>query len=134
MRLREVWAGCLLLALASSEPALGGQVQILKASFGLTGAGWRVSVTLKHADAGWGHYADQWRVVTDERDVVATRVLLHPHVEEEPFTRSLFNVIIPEGTTILFVEAHDTVHGWAKERLKVDLSRARGDRFEVKRR
>jgi hypothetical protein len=43
--------------------------------------------------------------------VLATRTLLHPHVDEQPFTRSLRNVKIPAATTWVRVRANDLVHG-----------------------
>ena len=47
-----------------------------------------IHVTLRHPDSGWDHYADVWRVFDPEGQKLAERVLLHPHVDEQPFTRS----------------------------------------------
>jgi hypothetical protein len=69
------------------------------------------SVTVQHADEGWDHYADRWEIVAPDGQVLATRVLLHPHVDEQPFTRSLGNVAIPQGIDTVEVRAHDSVHG-----------------------
>ena len=55
------------------------------------------AVTLEHADEGWNHYADQWDVVTLEGRLLKSRVLYHPHENEQPFTRSLSGVLVPEG-------------------------------------
>lgn len=70
------------------------------------------SVTLRHADEGWDHYADAWEVIGPEDKVLATRVLYHPHVEEQPFTRSLTGVDIPAEVKEVAVRAHDSVHGY----------------------
>jgi hypothetical protein len=49
---------------------------------------------LRHGDTGWDDYADGWRIETPAGEVLGTRVLHHPHVEEQPFTRSLGGVEI----------------------------------------
>ena len=43
------------------------------------------------------------------------RVLLHPHVDEQPFTRSLSGVAIPSDVEQVTVRAHDNVDGWGPE-------------------
>jgi len=110
---------------------VAGEVSIENAVFSKTGNSWHVDVTLKHADSGWKHYADAWRVVLPNGDVAGTRTLFHPHVDEQPFTRSLGSVAIPAATHKVFVEAHDKVHGWSKQRLEVDLSKRSGKGFQV---
>lgn len=79
------------------------------------------SVTLEHDDTGWEHYADSWQIVDADGMVLGERVLLHPHVNEQPFTRSLSGVAIPENMKTVWVEAHDSVHGNSPERYKVEL-------------
>ena len=121
-----------LCLLAFTQGSLADQARILFADFQQAGDGlWRVSVTLKHADAGWDHYADNWRVVDGQGNVLADRVLYHPHVNEQPFTRSQGGVDIPKGVELVYIEAHDKVHGWSKQRLKVDMSRVEGGRLQV---
>ncbi|MCB1742616.1 MAG: hypothetical protein KDK91_19735 [Gammaproteobacteria bacterium] len=111
----------------------GNEVSILGASFRLSGSGaWDVSVTLRHEDAGWDHYADAWRIVSGDGAVLGTRTLYHPHENEQPFTRSLSGIAIPPATRVVFVEAHDKVHGWSTQRLRVDLARAEAGRLDVK--
>lgn len=110
-----------------------GDVKIMAADFqGSTSNHWAVSVTLKHSDTGWEHYADNWRIIDDAGNILGNRVLYHPHVNEQPFTRSLDKVKIPEGTTRVYIEAHDKVHGWTPNRLKVDLTKASDGRVQVK--
>lgn len=120
-----------LAGLVFSMAVQAGDVEIVKVDMRASGAGqWRANVTLLHADTGWEHYADAWRVMTEEGKLLGTRVLYHPHVNEQPFTRSL-SVAIPENIGIVYVEAHDKVHGWSKQRVKVDLNSASGDRYSV---
>jgi hypothetical protein len=126
------WLAAGIFALAGVSSASAGEVRILAADFHRSIPGqWTASVTLQHDDTGWDHYADGWRVVDASGKVLGERVLYHPHVDEQPFTRSLAGVNIPSGTLIVYVEAHDTVHGWAAERLRVDLGKAADGRVKV---
>jgi hypothetical protein len=34
---------------------------------------------------------------------------------------------------VVYVEAHDKVDGWSKQRIRVDLRQAKGDRYEIHR-
>ena len=54
--------------------------------------------------------------------VLATRVLLHPHVDEQPFTRS-HSVKIPRDVDEVTVRAHDKVHGYGGAEMTVALKR-----------
>ncbi len=67
-------------------------------------------VTIKHNDEGWNHYVNKWDIVSPDGKVIATRVLHHPHVNEQPFTRSLFSVKIPNNIKQVTVRAYDSVH------------------------
>ena len=77
-----------------------------------TGDTWRFDVTLSHPDTGWDHYADGWRVLDMDGNELGMRVLYHPHVEEQPFTRSLSGVVIPAGLSEVQIEARCSVDGW----------------------
>jgi hypothetical protein len=95
----------------------------LAAEAARSGATWRFSATVAHADEGWDHYADAWRVVGPDGTVYGVRELLHPHVTEQPFTRSLSGVAIPEGVERVTVEARDSVHGWGGAAVEIVLPR-----------
>lgn len=78
--------------------------------------GQTIHVTLAHPDTGWDHYADGWEVLTETGEPLGLRVLTHPHVDEQPFTRSLtFDAPLPEGP--VHVRAHCSVDGWGTERV-----------------
>lgn len=79
------------------------------------------AVTLKHKDTGWEHYANRWEVRSPDGKVLGVRTLFHPHVNEQPFTRSLANVRIPAGVTEVDVVAFDSVHGEGKQPYRVQL-------------
>ena len=124
--------GLLLMMLVPGE-VFADQAVIRHAEFEQHATNWTVSVTLQHADTGWDHNADGWRVVTADGKVLGHRTLYHPHVNEQPFTRNLSGIKIPAGQKTVYVEAHDKVHGWNKDRLEVDLQRAEGERYRVQR-
>ena len=108
-----------LIPLLVAAPAAAGPAEIVEAEAVRSGDAWRVSVTLRHDDTGWDDYADGWRVMLDG-EVLGTRVLMHPHVEEQPFTRSDV-VEIPEGTRAVEIEASTNVGGWEGERFVLEL-------------
>jgi len=121
-----------LLALMAVGIAHADEVKILAANFHHHANNrWTVDVTLKHHDTGWNHYADEWRLVDNKGNVLGDRVLFHPHMEQ-PFTRGLGGVQIPEGISTIYVEAHDKVHGWSPDRLKVDMSKSKDGELRVK--
>ncbi|PUB10849.1 hypothetical protein [Yoonia sediminilitoris] len=81
----------------------------------------RISVTLSHPDTGWDHYADGWEVLDAEGQSLGVRVLAHPHVNEQPFTRSLGGVAIPQGAEVIFIRARDNIDGWSDQLFEVQL-------------
>ncbi|MEQ9041693.1 MAG: hypothetical protein RIE24_25485 [Silicimonas sp.] len=82
---------------------------------------WTFSVTLSHGDTGWDDYADGWRVILEDGTILGMRELLHPHVEEQPFTRNLSGLKIPDNVHTVFIEARTNVDGWGDQRFNVDL-------------
>jgi hypothetical protein len=87
----------------------------------VTVQGDRFSVTLSHPDTGWDHYADGWEVLDADGNSLGMRELLHPHVTEQPFTRSLSGVQIPEDATVVYVRARCSVAGWSDQLFEVRL-------------
>lgn len=67
-------------------------------------------------------YADAWRVTGADGTVYGIRELLHDHASEQPFTRSLGGVEIPENVDEVVVEARDLVNGWGGETMRVPLA------------
>ena len=122
----------ILLVLTLFNTADADDVKIIAADFHNNGGDhWSVNVTLKHSDTGWDHYADSWRVVDSDGNLLGNRVLHHPHVNEQPFTRGLSGIKLPKEMTTIYIEAHDKVHGWTQNRLEVDLSNAIDGRLRV---
>ena len=113
-----------LLAAPLYSAGHAGEADVVDVRATETGAGvWRFDVTVSHADAGWHHYADRWDVVGAGGSVLGTRVLLHPHVNEQPFTRSLSGVAIPTGVDRVRLRAHDSVHEFGGAEMTVELLR-----------
>lgn len=114
-----------------SSIAYANEVKIVKVVFTRTGDNWRVDTTLKHNDTGWDNYADEWRVLDASGKELGKRILFHPHENEQPFTRGLQNLHISSKVSVVYVEAHDKVNGWSKDKVKVNLYRSSGDRYIV---
>lgn len=114
-----------LLALGlivGTPPALAGEADVVDVSVTEQSDGvFRFDVTVAHADTGWEHYADRWDVVAPDGTVLGSRTLLHPHENEQPFTRSLTGVAIPPGIDTVTVRAHDNVHGLGGAEMTVPL-------------
>ena len=104
-----------------SFPAFADDASIEEARATSNGSDWTFSVTLRHGDTGWDDYADGWRVVLEDGTELGLRVLHHPHVNEQPFTRSLGGVSIPAGTETVYIEARTSTDGWGKVRLALSL-------------
>ncbi|WP_330165822.1 hypothetical protein [Seohaeicola saemankumensis] len=85
--------------------------------------GWRFEVTISHPDSGWDHFADGWEIQDSQGNRLGWRQLLHPHVNEQPFTRSLNNVMIPDGTKEVFIRTRCARDGWSDQITRVVLER-----------
>ncbi len=112
----------LIFVLLMASPALADAPVVENVQVQAVSGAWRFNVTLAHPDTGWDHYADGWRVETEDGSVLGTRELLHPHVDEQPFTRSLSGVSIPTGISTVFVRAKCSVDGWADTTVPVSLN------------
>lgn len=112
--------------LVSLTQVFAGEADVVGVEARQESAGtWRFDVTVRHDDEGWDHYADKWVVVGPDEAVIGERVLLHPHETEQPFTRSLTGVAIPEDIATVTVRAHDKVHGFGGAEMTVDLDALR---------
>ena len=105
----------LIPLLLVATPALADPAQVVDISATQATSGWRFDVTLSHTDTGWDDYADGWRVELADGTVIGERPLAHPHVEEQPFTRSTSGVTIPEAATHVFIRARTNTDGWSND-------------------
>ncbi len=110
-----------LLAAVMARPGHAGPADVLSASADCSASVCRFVVTVRHDDEGWDHYANAWEVVAPDGAVLATRVLQHPHVEEQPFTRELSGVKVPATLTSVRIRARDSVQGFGGREVVVSL-------------
>ncbi len=100
--------------------AFAGEADVVDVEIEGSGTEYRFSVTVKHADEGWEHYVNRWEVLDTHGNVLGKRILAHPHVEEQPFTRSA-TISIPAEITSVVVRAHDSVDGYGGKEVTVSL-------------
>ncbi len=113
-----------LVAVMSPLIAQAGEADVLNVEVKrMNGQLYQFEVTVSHADEGWEHYADKWDVVSPDGSILGTRTLFHPHENEQPFTRNLAGVKVPETVAEVTVRAHDLVHGYGGKTLTVALPR-----------
>ena len=102
---------CLYPFLVLASPAFADAPQVVEARVIPMDGVWTIEVTLRHADTGWDHYADGWGVYLEDGTELGYRSLQHPHVDEQPFTRRLRQVEIPQAVSSVRIIPRDTVHG-----------------------
>lgn len=113
----------ILFLLCFCSATFAGEADVIAVKFERVNDGtYRFAVTLKHDDTGWDHFADRWEVLAPDGRILGIRVLAHPHVGEQPFTRSLSKVKIPEDVKKIEIRGHDSVHAYGGATLIVDLN------------
>lgn len=101
---------------------LAGEADVVKAVVKQTGERtYHFDVSVAHTDTGWDHYADKWDVVAPDGTVLGTRILHHPHINEQPFTRSLSGVAIPATIDHVMIQAHDSIHEYGGKIMRLEL-------------
>ncbi|MEE8546602.1 MAG: hypothetical protein V3S63_00695 [bacterium] len=111
-----------MIVLLISGKCRAGEADVIEVKASRPDSGtYTFNVTIGHADTGWDHYADRWEVLASDGKIIATRVLLHPHVSEQPFTRSLSGITIPAGETMVTVRARDSIHKYGGKEIDVHL-------------
>ncbi|UUO23347.1 hypothetical protein FGD67_09060 [Colwellia sp. M166] len=82
---------------------------------------WCFGTSVRHNDQGWQHYADGWQVLDPDGNQIAFRLLGHPHVNEQPFTRSKCNISVPSELSKVIVRAKCNKHGYGGKPFVVNL-------------
>ncbi|MCH2078545.1 MAG: hypothetical protein MK180_17010 [Rhodobacteraceae bacterium] len=103
-----------LFALTAPAAAAADPATITAIEASPSGDAWRFSVTVAHGDTGWDDYADGWEVRLPDGTVLGERVLAHPHVNEQPFTRSA-TITVPSGVTEVEVFVSESVGGYGAQ-------------------
>jgi len=105
-------------------PELGvdeGCADVVRADFETSFDGTHTfTVTVVSDDQGWDKYADAWIVRVGDTEI-GRRELTHPHDTEQPFTRSLSGVVVPEGATAVTITANDSVLGECGKAFELSL-------------
>ena len=78
-------------------------------------------VTVRSKDTGWDRYADMMQAVAPDGTVLGTRVLDHPHDDEQPFTRDLYGIRVPAGVAEITIRARFKPSGFNGEVYKFVL-------------
>lgn len=106
-----------------------GEADVINAKVEHTGGHfYRFTVTVKHDDEGWQHFAKAWEVLDKNNNILGVRVLMHPHVNEQPFTRSE-TISIPENVNQVTIRAYDLVHHYGGKEITLDINK--GNKNEV---
>lgn len=96
---------------------------VVDAELERTGDGWRVSATISSPYDTPDRYADAFRVLAPGGEELGVRELLHDHANEQPFTRSLDGVEIPDDVDRVVVEGRDLANGWGGATVTVEVPR-----------
>ncbi|WP_061960777.1 hypothetical protein [Demequina flava] len=111
---------------APSESAADAQQQypdVVDAELSASGDGFTIAVTLSSPYDTPERYADGWRVMTADGDVLSEHTLGHDHANEQPFTRTSSPFEIPDGVSEIVVEGRDQEFGYGGDTVTVDVPR-----------
>jgi hypothetical protein len=112
------------VGLLIAAPAFAGDADVVDAKVvHRSGRVFDFDVTVRSRDTGWERYADQIEVLGPDGKVLGTRVLVHPHEDEQPFTRDVYGVTIPGGVEAVTVRARFKPSGFDGATLRVVLPR-----------
>ena len=100
---------------AVRAPDSGDEVRfpdVLAAEVTESDGSYTIAATISSPYDSEDRYADAFRVVGPDGAELWVRELTHPHADEQPFTRTLAGIEIPEGITEVTVEGRDLRNGW----------------------
>lgn len=104
---------CLIVVQALAGVAHAGDADVIGVAVHARSAGtYDFDVTIRSADTGWDRYADLIEAVGPDGTVLGTRALEHPHDDEQPFTRDLYQVKVPSGTRQVIIRARFKPSGY----------------------
>ena len=118
----QIASGVSIALLLQASAAFAGEADIVGVeAVRVAEETYSFEVTVRHGDQGWEHYADRWEILAPDGSKLGTRVLLHPHDDEQPFTRGLSAVHIPFSIKEVVLRAHDSSHGYGGREFKLTL-------------
>jgi len=115
---------------AESQSLDYADVEHVKATQSKDGS-WCFSTQVRHNDQGWDHYANSWQVHDLEGNLLSKRVLLHPHDNEQPFTRNQCGIVIPKTLTHVVVSASCEEHGLGGRAVQLNMNKTSGEGFTL---
>ena len=119
----------LLLVLLKAPTAGAGEADVISAEVEHTGGNfYRFTVTVKHDDKDWEHFAKAWEIVDLDGNILGARILMHPHINEQPFTRS-HTISLPENINRVTIRAYDLIHKFGGKELTIDINK--GNQNEI---
>lgn len=98
---------------------------ILEATASESDGTWTFDVTVSSPYDTPERYADGWRVLDPDGEVLGEHELGHDHADEQPFTRTQQGVAIPEDVDEVTIEGRDQANGYGGDTVAVDLGAAR---------
>ncbi len=114
----------LTAALLGAPGAFAGEADVIDAKVRRASPGvYDFDVTVRSVDRGWDYYADAFEVLAPDGTLLARRELAHPHEDEQPFTRDLYGVRIPPGTSEVILRARHKPKGYDGRTLRLRLPR-----------
>lgn len=120
--MKNIFSFLSIILLFFVAPSFAGEADVLDVQVTISENNtYTFVVTISHSDSGWEHYANKWEILGDKDEILGTRILHHPHVDEQPFTRSLSGVEIPKRIKKIKVRAHDSVHEYGGKAISANL-------------
>jgi hypothetical protein len=101
----------------STAPSEGTVADVVSVKVDGKPGGYTFTVGVRSPDQGCEQYADWWEIVSEDGELVYRRILLHSHVDEQPFVRSGGPVQVSPGTTV-WVRAHMHPTGYGGQAFK----------------
>jgi hypothetical protein len=97
--------------LAKESISMGVTADVIAVQVSGEPGAYQFNVGILSPDKGCAQFADWWEVVSKDGKLLYRRVLLHSHVDEQPFTRSGGPVPI-QPDTVVWVRAHMNTVGY----------------------
>ena len=98
-------------ALLGAASATGAVADVVSVKVSGSPGAYQFDVGVRSQETGCRQYADWWEVVSEDGRLLYRRVLLHSHVDEQPFQRSGGPVPI-QPNTVVWVRAHMNPGGY----------------------
>jgi hypothetical protein len=107
---------------AATQPAAAEQVatqhRVDEVSVSGSPGAYTFSVTVSSPDTGCDSFADWWEVVSEDGRLLHRRILLHSHVDEQPFTRSGGPVPL-SSDEVAVVRVHMNTAGYSRDAVRL---------------